>query len=160
MSSTKSDPGSSPTRPESPSLPSLPFLSPLSFPKFPKDLDERENENAAAPRRATGLFEAFVGRPDLLFQDSDKHPSKYEPVARELLSLLMSGSKALKDLVPEETALLDQATIAFFEAPKPQPIAEPPPQKKPRSKRRAESDKPHPRAASIPELELRPYWWL
>lgn len=46
-----------------------------------------------------------------MFQDMLRDPAKYEDGVSDLLVELVSGQKKLPDLSPEETALLDRATI-------------------------------------------------
>lgn len=98
----------------------MPIIS-ENVPKFPRLNDlvdpktfELVNPPVAPTKRPTGLFaDVLGGRAEVLFQDAQDHPEKYDPRLLPLLIQLLNGKKNANELTSDECSLLDRATLDF-----------------------------------------------
>lgn len=142
-------------------LPELKPQPPPTFPTFSELVFESMNEQPVG-KREIGLFEGLMGNdPRPLFQDLVDYPHKYQPGTDVLLQELITGQKTIETLSPDESLLLDYATLEYTQ-PSRTPVEEPEPL------REVEEDP----ADYLPELRsevddepptvgpMNAYWWL
>jgi hypothetical protein len=79
---------------------------------------------SASPRRP-GLFETYVGMPEVMLTDLLDDPDKYQAGVSEILHLLIGDAKKLDSLSPGETELLDQAVLDYMKPKSKSPIPTP-----------------------------------
>jgi len=98
------------------------YSLPLSLPllKMPQDQKLPPVSSEGGPRDA-GLFSAYLGRPEPLFQDLVHDPSRYEEGVDVLLQRLISG-ETVAQLKPEEVDLLNRATLEFLQPTPKEPV--------------------------------------
>lgn len=141
----------------------LPFLKPLeppTFPSFPtmEELATRQVEEQK--RKETGLFDGLLGgNVGALYEDWIRHPDKYERKTSELLTHLVSGSRSLKELTPEERRLLDSAVVTYAQAPALRQAPRRAVSQPKRAGKRAKRAEPVP-GRDVPITEMPPYWWV
>lgn len=88
-------------------------LPPLRFPT----LAELANETTPLPPSKPQTLFNMVGDPALLFSDLLDNPEKYGEGVDELLQQLVQGQKKLEELNAQEMQLLNNAAVAFVQAP-------------------------------------------
>ncbi len=94
--------------------PSLQAAMPPEAPKPPSILAlELAPATPLQPASGRGLFESLVADPRVLFHGLLESPESYESGVSELLQNLVSGRKKREELTPEESLLLDRATVEF-----------------------------------------------
>lgn len=98
-----------------PSLPTLPKL--LEFPLSLSALEPTEQ----SPPTSTGLFLSLLRDPAVLYRDYLDHPEKYDEQTAQLLMELISRTKTLETLTPEDMELLNKATMNFAQPTRPLP---------------------------------------
>lgn len=149
------------------SLTSLPRVEAYRFPKLfdlvhPKtfELSNEETGSSSDPQRNVGLFEGLLrNQYEVLAQDAEDSPEKYDPKVLVLLREILEQKKSVKSLSDVDRALLDRATLDFatFIPPKKKETAPPPPTR-PRV-REVVSEDPIP-GVDVPVTDVPAYWWL
>ena len=86
-----------------------------TFATFSEIVAEDATPKESPSRRKTGLFEAYLGDPRALYYELIEDPSRFEDGVMDLVQQLLAGSKRLESLSPEETNLLDRATLSWAE---------------------------------------------
>jgi hypothetical protein len=137
---------------------------PTPTPCFPTFAELCSKEETPTTTTNQGIYETLLGgRPDLLYQDAQSHPEKYEDSTLELLSELVQKQRPLST---EEKTQLDLAVLSYHSRPSPKPtVAQ---RLKPNS--HSESMTPFQTRPPVeaPEMEssqqdsdvVAPFWWL
>jgi hypothetical protein len=136
-------------------------LLPLSvhaprFPSFAELVKEDAEAKPVEPEARKGLFETLIGNPEILIDDSIKHPHRYEAETTELLYALSSGRKKLSELTPAAQELLDHATLEYAQPYRERKVV-PPPQ---RVKTAEDQDVAASTDSGFDIHGLGAYWWL
>jgi hypothetical protein len=143
----------------------------LRFPSVTELVTQQLEDAQRTPSiRSSGLFQGLLlSRPEPLYSDALEHPDKYDerilPLTRELVS-------TRREPTPEERQLLDAAMLDFSRS-QPAASAVPAPPKMPPSLKRQtarmpsegeETDvvdvNPAQEAPTIPQGQVRAFWWL
>lgn len=137
----------------------FPRLDDLVNPKT-FELVSREPEARA---RSVGLFDGLLsGHVEVLLQDVQDHPEKYDPGLLPLLSDILSGGKKKNELTQEECTLLDKGTLDFatYVPPRSEEKKKGPAQETKTASSSIddgfEEEEPD---VDLPENEPSPYWW-
>ena len=127
------------------------------FPTFAELVQEDAEAEPASPRRDKGLFEALIGNPEVLINDSISHPNRYDQEEIALLYSLVSGKEKLQDLAPAAREMLDRATLNYA-----QPYRERKPVPPPQSVKLAEFAQEGSAStdSGFDISGLNSYWWL
>lgn len=147
--------------PDSTTTLSLPAcLPPMKLDPFPT-LYELASEEQPSPKvgRPPGLFEQLLeGRPEVLHDDAEAHPEKYQAATITLLQALVGGSRKKTELTETELEALDRATMDFASV----SAAESPKREKAQPKR-TPVRWVSPKAIvgeDVPPTDMPPFWWL
>lgn len=137
----------------------FPRLDDLVNPKT-FELVAQENET---PARPVGLFDGLLsGHVEVLLQDVQDHPEKYDPRLLPLLLDILSGGKKKNDLTREECALLDKGTLDFATYVPPrleEKKKEPAQETKTASSSIDDGFEEQEPDVDLPEAEPSQYWW-
>ena len=146
------------------------MLSPPIFEKFPSLYElAQKGEAPLAKREKGGLFDALLGKPEVLYYELLEDPTKFDDSESNLIIQLIVGSKSLSSLSDSEQALLDQATLSWAQSrSKPQPKA-PEPTASREALKHLEDEEPDlewhegigvvPTTESVSAATMPTYWW-
>jgi len=140
------------------SLLELRGLMPPTFPTF----SELARISAEPERRPeTGLFDALLGNPEILFVDYLEHPESYDDQTAELLQLLVGGARKLHELSPDDQQLLNRATVEFAQTvhPKPGSLTSPVPPTVPTPEPDDDEPELEYRDGHVGAPDTKNFWW-
>jgi hypothetical protein len=154
------------------------FDQEVTFPRFPTLQEQLAHLNGTAPHPLMevgvappppdrSLFQGLLGgRLDVLQQDVQENPDRYDEATRAVFAELSSGAKTVESLDPVARKALDRATLDFASyrpprtAARSEPSKPPPAPKKPRLLYDGVLEDGRAPQVEEPGGPMTAYWWL